>query len=327
MASSEIIEIFSENFQKKITLGGTSVRAMFAMYKMGCTPALHLVTVNDYVRKLLPKDCPYVCSSRSDSLYPHLIVQFNRGIRVRAGDIDICSTRDNRIIYDDDADNMNMKLDEKYLDLITDARVLLISGFNTIKDRNVLEARLKTLLNILEKLPRTTIVFYEDACFFNADFSQRVRDVLSHRIHVFSLNEDELQEYLGRKLDLLDAAQVKQALLEIQNLIPVPMIVVHTRYWALAYGENAGKIAKALKSGIVMATTRFQYGDDYNIEDFQNTEKYHPEKEGEAFSKEINGLLGNRVCCLASLEAKVEKATTVGLGDSFVGGFLPALLP
>ena len=131
-----------------------------------------------------------------------------------------------------------MKLDEKYSDIITDARVLLISGFNTILDMKVLDARLKTLLNILEKLPRTTLVFYEDACFYNADFSKRVRDVLSHRIHAFSLNEDELQGYLGRKLNLLDTAQVKQALLEIQNMIPVPLIVVHTRYWALAYGEN-----------------------------------------------------------------------------------------
>ena len=326
VASPEIIEIFSKNFEKKITLGGTSVRAMLAMYKMGCTSTLHLVTMNDYVRKLLPKDCPYVCSSQTDSLYPHLIVQFEKGIRVRAGDIDICSTQGNRIIYDNDADNRNMKLDEKYSDLITDAKVLLISGFNTIQDMEVLDTRLKTLLNILEKLPRTTLVFYEDACFYNVDFSQRVRDVLSHRIHVFSLNEDELQGYLGRILNLLDTSQIKQALLEIQNLIPVPLIIVHTRYWALAYGQNAGKIAKALKSGIMMATTRFQFGDDYTIEDFRHTEKYHPEKEGEAFSKVLNGLMGDRVCCLPSLEAKVEKATTIGLGDAFVGGFLPALL-
>lgn len=325
-ASPEIIEKFSNNFQKKVTLGGTPVRAMLTMYKMGVAPALHLVTVNDYIRQRIPADCPYVCSSKTDSLYPHLIVQFDKGTCVDAGGIHIRSARSDRVIYSNDADNRELKLNEHFSDLISDAEMLLISGFNTIRDRKVLDERLDTLLSMVEKLPRRTLLFYEDACFYSADFSKRVRDVLSRRVFIFSLNEDELQEALNRKIDLTDAAQVGQALTEIHERIPVPVIVVHTRYWALAYGEKAGEMEKALKSGIAAAAARFQFGDEYTAEDFQRTGMCPPEPEGEAFSKELNGLLGDKVCCLASLNVKAEKPTAIGLGDSFVGGFLPALV-
>ena len=133
VASSSIIDQFSQNFAKKITLGGTSVRAAIAMHKLGYTAALHLVTINDHVRRLIPPDSPYVCSNTRDSAYPHLIVQFGKDTRVRAGDINICATRANRIIYHNDTDNIIMQLHEGYADLITDARVFLISGFNAMQ--------------------------------------------------------------------------------------------------------------------------------------------------------------------------------------------------
>jgi len=36
-------------------------------------------------------------------------------------------------------------------------------------------------------------------------------------------------------------------------------------------------------------------------------------------------LLNRKVCCLACIQAEETKATTIGLGDAFVGGFLPIL--
>ena len=53
VSSSAILEHFSRNFKKKITLGGTPVRAAIAMRKLGYTSALHLVTINDHVLGLL----------------------------------------------------------------------------------------------------------------------------------------------------------------------------------------------------------------------------------------------------------------------------------
>ncbi len=58
VSSSDVIEQFSQRCAKKITLGGTSVRAAIAMRKLGYRSALHLVTVNDHVRRLIPHDSP-----------------------------------------------------------------------------------------------------------------------------------------------------------------------------------------------------------------------------------------------------------------------------
>jgi ADP-dependent phosphofructokinase/glucokinase len=326
VAASDIIEQFAQNFKVKITLGGTAVRASIAMRKLGYTSALHLVTINDHVRRLIPHDSPYVCSNPRDSLYPHLIVQFGKGTCVKASDIDICTSRANRIIYHHDNDNISMKLNEGFADLITEARVLLISGFNAMQSKELLINRLESLLRIMEKLPKDALVYYEDASFYDPTFSQLILSALANKIGIYSLNEDELQAHLGRELDPLNPFQIKEALETLQKRIPVPIIVVHSMRWALAYGENAGHFENALKGGVTMATTRFCYGDDFTVENYKEIEGLPPNQEGAIFSDTLKRLLANKVCCVPVAEVEQSTPTTIGLGDAFVGGFLPALL-
>ena len=326
VTSSAIIEHFSQNFEKKITLGGTSVRAAIAMRKLGYTSTLHLVTLNDHVRRLIPPDGPYVYSNTQDSLYPHLIVQFGQDTCVQAGDIDICTDHPNRIIYHNDTDNISMNLNEDFADLIAEAKVLLISGFNAMQSETLLTDRLASLSRIMAKLRQDTVVYCEDAGFFDPSFSQLIYRTLAKNITIVSLNEDELQDYVDRKLDLLNVSQITDALVDLQKLISVPVIVVHTKYWALAYGDNASRFSKALKGGVTMATTRFRYGDDFTVENYKQVEGLPPNKAGATFAEAINGLLGDKIYCVPVAQVEQVNATTVGLGDAFVGGFLPALL-
>jgi ADP-dependent phosphofructokinase/glucokinase len=326
VAASAIVEEFARKFAMKITLGGTSVRAAIAMRKLGYTSALHLVTINEHVRRLLPPDSPYVCSSTQDSSYPHLIVQFPQGARVRAGDIDLCAPRANRLIYHDDTDNVVMRLNEAFGDLITGARVFLISGFNAMRSEELLVDRLATVQRMLARLPQEAQVFFEDAGYYNPGFHKLAIATLAPRLTIFSLNEDELQGHLGRAVDMLDAAQVKTALQDLQQLIPVPALVVHSMYWALAYGDGAGRMARALKGGVTMATTRFRYGDDFTVENYQAVSDLPPNHAGAQFAAAIASLLGDQVYVVPVAEVDQSHGTTIGLGDAFVGGFLPALL-
>lgn len=303
------------------------MRAAIAMQKLGVTPALHLVTINDDVRRLMPPDGPYVCSNTQDSSYPHLIIQFNKGARVKAGDIEICAGRANRIIYAHDFDNILMNLNEDFDDLITDASIFLIAGFNAMQSRELLADRLETLIKIMESLPKDALVYFEDACYHNPSLIKLIHSRLRDRIHIYGLNEDELQTHLGRELDLLNPFQIYEALLEIRKIIPSPLIVVHSRYWALACGENAQSVTKALKGGITMATTRFRFGDDFTVADYEETASLPPNQEGVVFAGELQKLLGDKIYCVPSVHVEGSHATTVGLGDAFVGGFLPALLP
>jgi ADP-dependent phosphofructokinase/glucokinase len=327
VSSPEIIEQFAQHFAIKVTLGGTSVRAAIAMQKLGVTAALHLVTINDDVRRLVPSGDPYVCSNTQVSSYPHLIIQFDQGARVKANDIEICAGRANRLIYVHDLDNSLMNLKEDFADLISDASILLISGFNAMQSRELLAGRLETLLKIMVSLPKDALVYFEDACFHNPGLIKLIHARLAGRIHIYGLNEDELQTYLDRELDLLNALQIKEALVEVRKIIPSPLIVVHSRYWALAYGENAQRVSKALKGGITMATTRFRIGDDFTVEDYAETAALPPDEGGVVFAGALQKLLGDKICCVPCVHIEGSHATTVGLGDAFVGGFLPALLP
>ena len=98
-------------------------------------------------------------------------------------------------------------------------------------------------------------------------------------------------------------------------------------HWALAYGENATQFARALKGGVTMATTRFCFGDEFTVDNYREVEALPPSAEGAAFAATLEGLLDGRVCCVPVACVEQSNATTIGLGDAFVGGFLPALLP
>ncbi len=326
VVASAIVEEFAQYFAMKITLGGTSVRAAIAMRRLGYTSALHLVTINEHVRRLIPQDSPYVCSNTVDSSFPHLIVQFDKGTRVRAGDIDICAPRANRIILHDDTDNVTMRLNEEFGDLVTGAKVFLISGFNAMRDEHLLVDRLASVQRMLSRLPADAQVFFEDAGYYNPNFHRLAVNTLAQRITIFSLNEDELQGHLGRTVDMLDAAAVKAALEDLHQLIPSPVIVVHSMYWALAYGDNAPSMAHALKGGVTMATTRFRYGDDFTVENYREVENLLRNPEGAQFAAAIGGPLGRKICVVPVAEVDQSNGTTIGLGDAFVGGFLPALI-
>ena len=76
VSDSQFIESFAHRFDIKITLGGTCVRAAMAMDVFGIASTLHLVSISDDVRRLLPKSSKYICSSDVDTFDPHLIVQF-----------------------------------------------------------------------------------------------------------------------------------------------------------------------------------------------------------------------------------------------------------
>ncbi|MDR2747486.1 MAG: ADP-dependent glucokinase/phosphofructokinase [Treponema sp.] len=324
----DLIEAFSGPFEKKITLGGTAVRAAIAMRKLGYTSAIHLVTMNEHVDRLLPADCPRLCSNSGISSYPHLIVQFNVGVRLDVGDIHIKTTRPNRIIYTNDRDNALMRLHPGLPVLLRDAKVFLISGFNTMQDIPLLEERLGELGAILEGLPEGVLVFYEDGGFHREGMSAIVRRFLLKHIDIYSLNEDEMLGYLGRALSLTDPGVIAGALEDLYRIIPCPVLVLHTRYWALAYCHvgGAGSYAKPLLGGITMATARFRFGDDFTGRDYVETGALPPEAPGAAFAGEIQALLGDRICCVPSFWVPETHVTTIGLGDTFAGGLLPALL-
>ncbi len=320
-----VITEFAQIFRMDITIGGTAPRAAIAMSKIGVPSFVHLVTVNDHVRKLMPAGGSWYCSNSVDSSYPHLIVQYEKGTRVVARDIRITAPASTRLIYVNDHDNKLMKLDREFFKNAGRAHACLISGFNAMRDGALLRERLRELAGLLGTLPDSVFVFYEDACFHNADFKYRVLENLSSLIDIFSLNEDELQGYLREKSDLLDPGKMLQSIRALHSIIPVPVLVIHTQHWALASGKDCSRFSTSLKHGITMAATRFRLGDHFSKTDFLKTRDFPPEAKGASFAREINRMGKGEICCLPSVEIEEKNVTTIGLGDAFVGGFLSTM--
>ncbi|BCJ57590.1 ADP-dependent glucokinase/phosphofructokinase [Micromonospora endophytica] len=325
VASAPALETFAGRFPHRVALGGTSVRAGILMSRLGIPSTLHLVSVNDTVRTLLPAGGDYFSSSVEDTYHPHLIVQYDQGLRIRAGDLDLTAPYPNRLIYVNDPANSDLLLSGDLGDRLSTADVFLISGFNAMRSATQLAHRLTELRTHMRRLPTGAVTYFEDAAYHEPAFSRQVRDTLLDAIDVYGLNEDELQSYLGHPVDLLSPAEVAAALTEVRALIPVPTLVLHTKYWAVTLGSAASRYADALDTGTVMAAVRYCHGDDFTDSDIARLRRQPRRPESVTFAAALHTRMGDTVHCVPGFALDVRNPTTVGLGDTFVGGFLAAL--
>jgi sugar/nucleoside kinase (ribokinase family) len=325
LASPEIVTSFAAHFPHRTTLGGTNVRAAITLSRLGLPASLHLVSIDDTVRRLLPRDVDYLCSAAQDSTSPHLIVQFPAGTRVRLGPEVLRTPHPNRVIYVNDVPNRQMHLSPALGELLQDASAFLISGFNSIQDVATLDARLADLHRHLRHLPATALVLFEDAEYHVPELRRRVVAGLGARVDVHGMNDDELRTYLGRDVDLLDAPALAAALVEACELLSAHTLVVHTRYWCLATGPDAPRYRPALESGTQAAAARYLHGDTLTPADHHDIAAAGRHPEGQALGRHLEALLPERVCCVPALTPATPTPTTIGLGDAFVGGFIAGL--
>jgi len=321
--SSDIVERFAAHFDVEITLGGTGVRAGIALDRIGVPTVQHLVSIDDNVRRLLPSSMRVVSSAERDTLDPHLIVQYPEGATVRLVDATVTAPASNRLIFANDAPNREMAIAAALGDALAHAAAFLVSGFNTMQDADLLQRRLDDLVAAMTRLPPDALVYYEDAGFYRRELSGAVRGRLLDRIDVYGMNEDELQEYLDRAVDLLDVDDVADALAEIHVLIPARALVVHTKYWAIAVGPEAGAHRAALDSAVRTAATRYRLGDACTAADLDETARLPRHPGGVAIVAAAEERLP--ATGVAAFVVDTTAPTTIGLGDTFVGGFLAAV--
>ena len=322
IGSTELVMRFASNFSYKATMGGTGIRAALAMDKFGKRSCLHIVTINDEVRRELPKNCQVICSQTRDSLYPHLIIQYKAGDTLKFRGSEITAASANRIIYTNDPDNTLLPLNMDFGEMLKTARIFLLSGTNVITDEAVLEDRIDKILILLDNMPPDSYVYVESGCYFKPEFQEYIMDRLHSRISIFSMNEEEMQLSLNRSIDLLDADGVFAAMKEIRKNAGIPYIIVHTHLWAAIIGENAGKFIRNLTDAVTMATTRYRFGDGVTPENFAETGTLPVAENVSSFIKEITDIGQGNICCVPVPTVSEENVTTIGLGDSFAGGFM-----
>lgn len=326
LPSSDVAIRFASRFPHKVTLGGTCVRAALAIIKLGIPSLVHLVSIDDNVRRLLTPGIEYISSATHDTLDPHLIIQFPAGAAIRLDDARLTSPHPNRVIYVNDPPNRDLPLSHELPTVLGDARAFLVAGFNVMVDPDLLRDRLASLQESMRRLPEDAVVFYEDAGFHDDTMRAIVSEHFRGRVDVHSLNEDELQTYIGRRIDLLDLDEVVAALEEFRRFAIAPVTVVHTKYWSLAHGSGAGRYRQCLAGGIDLASARYRHGDDFTPSDVERIGDLPTHPGGTAFAAALGERLGEWVSCVPGRLIDCEVPTTIGLGDTFVGGFLAALV-
>lgn len=316
---------FANRFTYRVTLGGTNTRAAIALATLNVPSTVLLVSIDDDVRELLPAGVDFRCGAAEDSTDPHVILQFPAGARVRLADGVVVSRRPNRIILVNDPPNRELRIGADAAEAIAEAGVVMVSGFNSMQDPDLLTDRIEQVQGYLAGRPEDSIVYYEDAAFHRDDFQAILVDAFARRVDVWSMNEDEAQHHLLRVIDVQDPDAVVHAVTELHELVPAPILVVHTHAWALAHGPGAARYGDALRRGVVAASARFVHGDGWGQADFDAIAASRPTPEGVRTAAAITAGLGDDVTVVPAVEVFPAQPTTIGLGDTFAGGFLAGL--
>jgi ADP-dependent phosphofructokinase/glucokinase len=326
VASSRLLEAFAVRFDYATTLGGTGVRAGIAARLLGIESTQHLVSIDDSVRELLPESMDVICSAESDTTDPHLVVQYPAGARITLSDGVVVAPHPNRLIYVNDPPNRVLVLSERLPEVLEHASLFLVSGFNSMQERDLLVARVAQLREAMRFLPSDAIVLFEDAGYHTASHGLLVLDGLSDQFDVYSLNEDELRVRIGRDVDLLDPEDVGAALDALQRIVPVPVIVLHTRHYALVSADEPSRWLPVVDGGVVMSGARYAYGDAMTAQDLRRLSRTGARSApGRILVDALSATRGARIAGVPAFDLPVSSPTTIGLGDTFVGGMVAAL--
>lgn len=325
--NTEIVEGFASKFQFKTTLGGTATRAAILLAKLGKSSVLQMCTDNSTIRELLPKEIRAICENENcaNRIYPHASITYPKNAHIVVNDIDFMTSRENRVLFSMDPDSDQMYIDEKFGKYLTDAKVFLLGSFGEVLDEEILKDRVAKTAKFLADMPKDGIVLFEDGGYHTPEKRTYVHEQLREYLDIVSMNEDELQQYIGRRINLQDPDEVLAAVQYVHESINVPTIFVHSSLWAIAYGENASRYRKVLEGGIASAGSRFWFGDDVDPERYERTKQLDPQENGRIFAEAVEKLT-DKICCVPCKDLSfVELPTVVGLGDTFAGGLVMEL--
>jgi ADP-dependent phosphofructokinase/glucokinase len=326
--TNKLCKDFASYFTFRRTIGGTATRAAIALSKIGYETDLSMCCYNDVIRILLPPQIhQFPNTGLDEEIYPHVILSYPGGARIRANGIDITTPRENRIMFSNDEAAIRMEVSKEFSQVMSKTEVFLLGCFSEVLDAEILKDRIEKTAYLLEHLSPHAWAVLEDGCYINKDFRYYVHDCLRKRLDVLSMNEDELQEYIGGKIDILDVGAVRNALSYVHKKAGIPVLVVHSAYWALAYGAKPERLEKALLGGICLSATRFCHGDAFGVSEYESTQALPEKEEGVSFCREMSKESGGRIVCFPAKDLRfVKNPTVVGLGDFFAGGLLPGLL-
>lgn len=316
------IESLARRLGYRESLGGTGVRAGRVVDLLGIPCTVHLTSLSPRMAALLWPGAHRLSARAAGTDYPHLIVQYDADRALTVGGVARRPPRPNRLIFVNDPDNAELALAPDLPSAVASSSIWLISGFNAIADPSLLASRLGQVGALVATMRPGAWAVYEDAGFHRPEFAATALSTMAGACDVVGMNEDEFAGHLGAAVELDDASAVGPALTALADRWRITNLVVHTSRWAAATGPQAHQLRAAMTEGVLAGAARFTSGDAMSRDVLSRLRSAPKSPSGVAVAA---GLERAGLAAVPALELNPSDPVTVGLGDSFVGGFVAGL--
>ncbi|MEP6851752.1 MAG: ADP-dependent glucokinase/phosphofructokinase [bacterium] len=320
--SADVIESTARKLGFRESLGGTGVRAGRVLDMLGIECTIHLSSVSPETELLLWHNARYLAGRHATALYPHLIVQFRDNEPITVGGISRTPPRPNRLIFVNDPDNAALDLAPDLPDAVAASSIWLISGINAIAEESHLVERLDQIAVLSHTVRPGSWVVYEDSGFHRQSLSTIVLEAMAAACDIVGMNEDEFMRHLAAPIELTDAQSVRAGMVELAARWNITNLLVHTARWAAILGPQSEELRPALSDGVLAGAARFSHGDRLTPQHLADL-SFSPRNPIGA--RVAAGLGRAGFTAVAGLDLNPPEPVTIGLGDTFVGGFLAGL--
>lgn len=342
ITSGEVIEELRNYFKMEFGLGGTCAQGAAALGAMGVPVMVHITDRSNEVLEWMQyegmetvlgeKPVPIAQCASGEAPMIHLIMQYTKGDIIRANGREYEIPLSNRLIMGYDQVHKIMPVQRNFLDYMeTHAENIFsydVSGFNAIVDPEVLKDRLAELerhYQVLKEKNPYLKIYFESAHFISHNIRDYLYSVLSKYMDIMGMNEEELVDLTKKKehpVDKDDIVSVLSGLDYLLELYPVKGIVMHSKDYALYYGEHMEGIdlEMGLTLGNLMSGTRARTGHYGTMADCLETLGLELSLTGMEYADIISRVDLKKKAILVPSRYMEKPRFTVGLGDTFVAG-------
>ena len=342
ITSGEVIDKLKGYFNIYYGLGGTCAQGAAALAALGIPVMIHITDQSrEVIEWMQEKEIESVKDGRRVPLKDcvtdgppliHLIIQYNKGDVIRAGDREYEVPVSNRLIMGYDKVHKIMPVRQDFLDYLEGHAQMMcsydISGFNAIVEPDILAERMEQLAkhySILKSRNPHLKIYFESAHFISARSRDMLYSKLAGHMDIMGMNEEELVDLTKKKahpVDKDDIASVISGLDYMLELYPVKGIVMHSKDYALYYGEEMEgvDVEMGLTIGSLMSGTRARIGRYGTIKDCRESLELPLSPTGIVFAEALGRMKPRHTAVLVPSRYMEKPRYTIGLGDTFVAG-------
>lgn len=343
-----VCETLEDLFDIDFALGGTCAQGSTALGTVGFPSVVHITDRSKEVSRLMDGlgievvsqngKVPIIEGATQDLPVRHMILQYPKDSKIIINQNLYFAPVSNRMIMDYDKVHKYVPIDPDFLTYCEkNAENILAyssSGFNAVVDPVIMKDKADQLSAHYKKIRDANpecMIYFESAHYMNQDVNDMVFERLADSIDLLGLNEEELVHHSqrhGLDTDKDDPVSVIEALNFVMEKYEVTGIVLHTKDYAMYYGHDQPGVdfIKGLTLGNLMAGTRARIGKYGTYEECGETLAQPISPTGVAFAEALEHIETKFNAYLVPSRYMPQPTFTIGLGDTFVAGFMTSFI-